>query len=278
MKTKPSKILAMMLVLGLLAGIPASTQVLSGSEGADEVGLGMLVLINRLELSVEQMQALHGILMNLHTSTDTLTASSDTFRDAMIAFTGTSEELDALMEAYRQEQQSAMADVRGVAATSLREIGDLLTLNQGLALRAALSELQGRREIARPFGAVVGDGRSDVSSAQAAGRAMAERMPWMSRMMEDDETAVNEDGLSLPATRLQKLRDRLPEAMREGLAARAETALESLREPRAMNADEVGLPTATIQGFLGRSVEHGRLMVWLEQAIEALELKLAAVE
>jgi hypothetical protein len=277
MKTKPSKILAMMLVLGLLAGIPASTQVLSGGEGADEVGLGMLVLLNRLELSTEQMQALHGILTNVQTATDALTASSDAFRDAMIAFTGTSEELDTLIEAYRQEQQSAMADVRGVAATSLREIGDLLTLNQGLALRAALSELQGRREIARPFGGVE-NGRSDASSAPAAGRAMAERMPWMSRMMEDDKTGVDEDGSSLPATRLQKLRDRLPEAMREGLAARAETALESLRERRAMNADEVGLPTAGIQGFLGRSVEHGRLMVWLEQAIEALELKLAAVE
>ena len=277
MKTKPSKILAIMLVLGLLAGIPASTQILSGGEGADEVDLGMLVLLNRLELSTEQMQALHGILTTLQASSDVLTASSDAFRDAMIAFTGTSEELDALIEAYRQEQQSAMADVRGMAATSLREIGDLLTLNQGLALRAALSGLQGRREIARPFGGAE-DGRSDASSAPAAGRTMAERMPWMSRMMEDDETAVDEDGSSLPATRLQKLRDRLPEAMREGLAARAETALESLRERRTMNADEVGLPAAVMQGFLGRSVEHGRLMVWLERAIEALELKLAAVE
>ena len=57
----------MVIVVGMIAAVPASTKVLPGprSEISDDGNLPILILINRLELSEEQMNSLLDILSNL---------------------------------------------------------------------------------------------------------------------------------------------------------------------------------------------------------------------
>ena len=142
---KISRILSMVIVVGMIAAIPASTQILSGSggESSDGINLPMLILVNRLELSEEQMEALQDILIDLLEEKETVDALRAEFKDVMIEFNGTGEELDELLATFREDQQALGDAMRESIETLLDEVRDLLSINQGIVLREALPELLG---------------------------------------------------------------------------------------------------------------------------------------
>lgn len=140
---KISRILSMVIVVGLIAAIPASTQILSGSggESSDESNLPMLILVNRLELSEEQMEELQDILIDLLEEKEAMDALRAGFEDGMIEFSGTGEELDELLATFREDQGTLAEAMHESIEASLDEVRDLLSINQGIVLREALPEL-----------------------------------------------------------------------------------------------------------------------------------------
>ena len=142
---KISRVLSMVIVVGMIAAIPASTQVLarSGGESSEAGNLPMLVLLNRLELSEEQMEVLQDILIELLEEKEAVDALRAGFEKGMVTFNGTDEELDELLAMFREDQQALVAALRESIGTSLDEVRDLLSVNQGIVLRATLPELMG---------------------------------------------------------------------------------------------------------------------------------------
>ena len=151
---KISKVLSMVLVVGLVAAIPASTQIMAGSSIAavSESDLPMLILVNRLELSEEQMTALNNILSDLVDEKQEGERLIAEFEEAMIRFNGTGEELDVMLGSFREDQQALAETLSESIETSLDEVRDLLSINQGIVLREQLPQLLGLDTAQRAIG------------------------------------------------------------------------------------------------------------------------------
>jgi len=140
-----SRILSMVIVVGTIAAIPASTQILFGSGGksSDESNLPMLILVNRLEMSEEQMEGLYSILTDLLDEREQIDVLQTEFEDAMIEFNGKGEELDEMMVTFREDRQALAVAIRESLTTSLDAARDILSINQGIVLQGALPSLLG---------------------------------------------------------------------------------------------------------------------------------------
>lgn len=138
---KMQRFLTMAVVVSMIAALPASAQ--SVSAGADDGNLALLVSVNRLELTQEQMAELHDILSDLLESRSEMGTAVDAFEQVMIEFSGTNEELDELLAAFREDQIAQAEAMHEVVASSIDAIGDLLSINQGVILKEELPELLG---------------------------------------------------------------------------------------------------------------------------------------
>jgi hypothetical protein len=255
MKGRGTRFLAVLLAVGLLAGIPSSAQLLPG-ESDEEGSLGMLVLINQMDLSIDQMETLHRILTEMLTARAEVQGSSDAFRQSMISFDGTPEELEALLQAFRQEQRVLLAGIGTVWAASLHEIGDLLTVNQGLVLAAALPIP--RSSLATPRGRPAQDApRRAIGEDEGVRSRIQERLAELSKRLPDDRMD------RMATWRAQRLGD-------EAMADR--------RHPQgfaeAMERTPLG-PGG--YALLSRAGETGPLHAWIDSFVLALEAKLEAM-
>lgn len=317
---KISRVLSMVIVVGMMAAIPASTQVLSGSGGeSSEAGyLPMLVLVNRLELSVEQMEALRDILTNVLEEKDEMDRLRAEFDEVMIEFNGTSDELDELLTTFREDQRALAEAMRESIGTSLDEVRDLLSINQGIMLRAALRELVGggALELAAPSG---GQMRSSMhGGARMDGTNGSFDRDSMSSMMQErmgsgamterfgERMSQGLDDADIEAMIRQRIGqdfdDETIETMREQMQGRFERlrehflgAVEDLGERSGqnlggrnfgqmgqMNSRAGNATVYKIEGgqLVGRGQlgDRGQLFELLEQVAEVLELKLEAME
>jgi len=237
-RKKISRILSMVLVVGMIAAVPASTQILSepGGESSDSGNLPMLILVNRLELSAEQMEELRDILTGLLEEKEGMDALRAEFEESMISFNGTGEELDELLAEFREDQGTLADAMRESIETSLDEVRDLLSINQGIALREVLPKLLGR-------GASLEPGRG-VNRLQNTPEMMGNRMPSVP-MRRDFGSNLSQMG--------------------------------QLRGRGQFSGNSLPLqPLQSIQG--GRLGEHGNMFELLEQVAEVLELKLGTME
>ncbi|MFC2105859.1 hypothetical protein ACFLS0_03825 [Candidatus Bipolaricaulota bacterium] len=317
---KISRVLSMVIVVGMMAAIPASTQVLSGSGGeSSEAGyLPMLVLVNRLELSVEQMEALRDILTNVLEEKDEMDRFRAEFDEVMIEFNGTSDELDELLTTFREDQRALAEAMRESIGTSLDEVRDLLSINQGIVLRAALRELVGGGALGlgAPSG---GPMRSSMhGGARMAGTSGSFDRDSMLSMMQErmgsgamterfgERMSQGLDDADIEAMIRQRIGqdfdDETMEAMREQMQGRFERmrehflgAVEDLGERLGqnlggrnfgqmgqMNGRAGNAPVYKIEGgqLVGRTQlgDRGQRFELLEQVAEVLELKLEAME
>lgn len=251
-RKKISRILSMVLVMGMIAAIPASTQTLSepGGESSDSSNLPMLILVNRLELSEEQMEELRDILTGLLEEKEGMDALRSEFEESMISFNGTGEELDELLSEFREDQATLADAMRESIETSLDEVRDLLSINQGIALREVLPRLLER-------GASLQPGRG-ASRLQNTPEMMGNRMPSLP-MGRDFSSNLGQMG------------------NRAGNTMTERGAMRQLRGRGQFSGNSLPLqPLQSIQG--GRLGEHGSLFELLKQVAEVLELKLGAME
>jgi hypothetical protein len=148
MKGKAVRIVLVVALLGALAAIPASTQELLGKSqsSSDEAGvdLSMVLLVNRLELSRQQMETLRLTIDGLLDQVAVLDQKRDVFEQEMIAFSGTAEELDVRLAAFRAETKMARTAVGQEMAAAVATLKDTLTMKQGEILRGAFPGIVGR--------------------------------------------------------------------------------------------------------------------------------------
>jgi len=132
MRKNRTKMVAFALLIGLLAAIPASTQVLSGDKGdpTDQANLGMVILINRLELTRDQMETIHDALAGILTEIDALDSRREEFYDRMLQFNGSADDLDQAIAAFHDQMSSAQEGLRDDMEAALDEIAGTLTMKQ----------------------------------------------------------------------------------------------------------------------------------------------------
>jgi hypothetical protein len=132
---KTKRMVSLIVLLGLFTALATSGQVgtpVTGEE--DGLNLQLLITINRMELSQGQMEALHGILTGVLAEIDTLEVDREAFEQEMLAFTGTGEELDELLETHRETMDDKVTSRQETLQAALDEIQGLLTMEQGKIL------------------------------------------------------------------------------------------------------------------------------------------------
>ena len=143
---KAKRAMLLVAILGLLAALPASAQV-EAIQDEDGSNLGLLIMINRLELTPTQMQQVHDVLAGVLNEANALKKSRESFEQEMIRFNGTQEDLDALLETFREEQSSQATALHDSSEKALDELKSILTFKQGETLGNMLSHLIGTRSI-----------------------------------------------------------------------------------------------------------------------------------
>jgi len=268
---KVNRIVSLVAILGLLAIVPASAQS-DTPQDTDTGNLGLLITINRLELTTDQMQQIRDILVGILDEANTLKESRNAFEQEMLLFNGTAEELDVLVEAFREEQSTQASALQEKAQGALEDLKEILTLKQGETLGSAFDHLLGIR-----FGTMaLQEHGFQGTPLGMRGRAMGENLPLemqdkaMVRLREHfgDEGAHSDRVQQFLSNRLG-LQGRLAERDWKGLS----------------NADPTSQPFAfgaRSNRFAGPVFQRGafgdRLLPRLEQVIEILDVKLQLAE
>jgi len=246
MRKNRTKMVAFALLIGLLAAIPASTQVLSGDKGdpTDQANLGMVILINRLELTRDQMETIHDALAGILTEIDALDSRREEFYDRMLQFNGSADDLDQAIAAFHDQMSSAQEGLRDDMEAALDEIAGTLTMKQGEILRGALPGLF------EPEGAGPRFGRGGMIGPD---RSSVERDPWFGH-------GASEQG-GVRGT------------IAERLASRFQSGSERDQALAVREGSHEGLgPKPMMKRFAEKKVDL------LRQLVETLELKLSYVE
>ena len=130
------------ILLGLIVAMPLSAQA-AGPMGrdrlADQAGdLNLIILIDQMNLSTDQMQALHDALARVVEQASGLKDIAASFRQDLIKFQGDEDALNALIQDYRAKIRAAMTNIREQAQEAMNSLKDSLTIKQGELLREAL--------------------------------------------------------------------------------------------------------------------------------------------
>ena len=255
---KMTRVLPLVALVALIAAIPASTQVVSDDEAAAETAnLPLLIAVNRMELTQEQMVEIHSILEALLDGRETQGDALADLQEEMIAFQGTAEELDAILEAHRAEAMEAAGAQHEAFAEAIDQIKGILTLKQGEALSGVLGRLLG--------GAAGIDievrGRRGVTMR---GRVMMPGMGVMNRILEEGDDTDDADSTAIVGRRIE---------MTEEMEAR----LDALRE-RMSSSSGISDRFGRMQAVTGRSSGGQGRYDLIQQLVDVLELKLQAIE
>lgn len=152
MKRKHVRIGLVLILLGAVAAVPASTQILSADSNARGGRAGdnlpLLLVVNRLELSRAQMETLRGTVRGLLDEQALLESKRADFETEMIAFSGTAEQLDTRIAAFKQEMATARSSLQSKVAASIDTLKETLTMKQGEILLEAFPGLFGRLDAA----------------------------------------------------------------------------------------------------------------------------------
>jgi hypothetical protein len=90
-----------------------------------------LVLIDRLQLSRDQMQKVHDILAQLVDELTAFQTKRQALADDLLAFSGTEEELNQKLEDFKADLGTPLRD-------AIKQLGDVLTYRQGTLLQQTL--------------------------------------------------------------------------------------------------------------------------------------------
>ena len=282
---KMSRVLPLVALVALVAAIPASTQVVSGGEAVEETAnLPMLIAVNRMELTQDQMVQIHSILQGLLDGSETQGEALADLQDEMIAFQGTAEELDAILEAHRAQAMENAEAQHEAFTDAIDQIKGILTLKQGEALSGALGGLLGGTTgtaiEGRGHGGVTMRGRAMMPGAGATYRPLGEA---------DADGSIAIAGREIEMT--EEMEARL-DGLKERFGDRADTLLEGLKT-RMSESFGVANRFVRMQGMMGtrQTAGGGRIAIQgmrmsggqgrtnlIQQLVDVLELKLQAIE
>jgi len=231
-----------------------------------------------MELTREQMEEIHGLLAGLLEERDALELRRAELEQEMIAFNGTAEELDEILEAFRTETEEQVRAAYEHAEDVIDRIKGILTLKQGEILAEFLPGFLGDRGVALlpqgGIGNVLGQRGMRAASTlreEILGRLeerLGEYPGVLDRIQEWFGDAASGEGFSGRMRRggFGMALGGEAQGMRQGVGSRG----------------QVGLGLRSFGGATGR-FRIGRGMTrrgldWIEQLVEVLELKLEAIE
>jgi len=270
---KVTRIVSFAVILGLLAIVPVNAQ-LDTTQDTDVSNLGLLVTINRLELTTDQMQQIRDILAGVLDEANALKESRNAFEQEMLRFNGTGEELDVLVEAFREEQSAQASALQEKAKSALEGLKEVLTLKQGETIGSVLDHLLGIR-----LGTMaLQEDRFQAGPLGMRGRAMGENLPseTQEKAMEQLRERFGDEGAH--SDRVQQflstrpgLQGRLAERDWQGSADSDPTF-----QPFVLGMRSNRFPDLALQ--LQKGAFGDRLLSQLEQVIEILNAKLQSIE
>ncbi len=181
----------------LAAGIAFAVTSSTPSSSAQTPSLGqaavssddvpMLVLIDKLQLTHDEMQKVHDILASLDARIGAIQTQAQTLANDLLAFSGTEDQLNQRLADFRTSIGTPLQD-------AIKQLGDTLTINQGKILRQTLA--------ARPAG---------LSGLSTAGLNVRTQATASGRRSGTETQA--------PAGRLELLRSRLQARQAAGQAS-----------------------------------------------------------
>jgi len=268
MKKKVTRILPLVLIAGLLVAISASTQIWTNSSSGEEAGssLPLLVLVNRLELTTEQMEEMRDILLGIQVNQDAQQERIAAFEEEMIAFDGSAEELDERLEIFRAESQEQAELARAEVAEAMDRLTEILSFKQGEILQSILPGLLGTRQTSE-LQEMMSRGRMGSSDDESLASSMREHM----------QTRIEEQLEDRPEV-LERLRERFGGLFDDeeieaesglGFRGRVEIQVNGQRFGREFG----GLGT---RGSMGGMMSQKLRAHVLDQLIDVLTLKLEA--
>jgi hypothetical protein len=270
MRGRRLRIASVVVLLGLIAAIPASTQVLFGAEEdeVEGVNLPLLVLVNRMELTREQMEEIHGLLAGLLEERDALKLRRAELEQEMIAFNGTAEELDEILEAFRAETEEQVQAASQHAEDVIDRIKEILTLKQGEILAEFLPGF-------------LGDRSAVFLPRVGVGGVLGQRGTGAASTLREEILGQLEERLGEYPEVLDRLQERFGDAASgEGFSGRMQRGgfgmalggqAQGIRQGFG-NRGQVGQALQSPGGTTHRGLD------WIEQLVEVLELKLEAIE
>lgn len=132
---RAKRAVSVIVLLGLFTALATSGQMgRPAAKEEDGLNLPLLITVNRMELTRDQMDDLYGILTDVSEGMTDLKADRATFEQEMLAFTGTEDELDALLETRQEAMEDRAASLQETMQDALDEIQGLLTMEQGKIL------------------------------------------------------------------------------------------------------------------------------------------------
>lgn len=130
------------LIVGMFAVIPGSAQSTGAMASAnDTYSLPLLITINQMELSADQMQQIHDILAGIITEADGMSVDRDAFAAEMLTFTGSADDLNAKLNDFQTKMEDARAALQQSWQDAIDQIEGILTVKQGEILRNGLGTL-----------------------------------------------------------------------------------------------------------------------------------------
>jgi len=181
--------LAAAFTMGSLASIDNSTP----STAEKELNLNLIVLVNRLQLTPEQLAAVRERIAEVVDKASAIEARRDAFAKELLTFTGNEQELDAKLAAFEKEMDGLRKDLATTAQENIDELKGILTVRQGEVLREALqgrfrlagaASLSALRQGARRAGRAALQGTStEQESTEASSGQTQSRCPRCGAMM-----------------------------------------------------------------------------------------------
>ncbi len=104
---------------------------LSDPSAVGAADIPTLVLIDRLQLSRDQMQKVHDILSGLVDEVTAFQTKTQALADDLLTFNGTEEELNQKLESFKSDLGTPVRD-------AIKQLGDVLTFRQGKLLQQTL--------------------------------------------------------------------------------------------------------------------------------------------
>lgn len=135
---KTKRTLSLAVGLGLLMALSTIGQIGVSADQEDTLNLQLLITVNRLELSRDQMEAMHDLLDGVLDEANALKSDREAFEQEMLTFTGTAAELDAILDAHRKTMDEKATALRDTVKDALNQIKELLSMKQGEILEQSL--------------------------------------------------------------------------------------------------------------------------------------------
>jgi len=174
--TRLRTVLLATMLLGVVAGVTASSSV-GVSPASSDATLPLTILVNRLELTPDQMLKVYDLLSDLLAQVDELEARRTAFEEEMILFDGSQEALDEALVAFREEMAGGQQLLREATQSAVEQLKDTLTIRQGEIIGAFLRT---------HLGGVLGSGSTAMPMPASSQRmGSRQRMVAMRSLMVD---------------------------------------------------------------------------------------------